>query len=157
MNYRIINGAVSYGADTILEEIDFEIKDKDKIAIVGRNGAGKTTLLKAIINNEMLEEGTSEEKFGVYKQGNPVIGYQKQIDFKDENKTLLDEILDVYKPIIDLEKKIAILEEELKKNTSEQLIKEYSNAREKYEILDGYTYKKEYQTIIRKFRFFQGR
>ena len=36
MNYKIVNGAVSYGADTILEEINFEIKDKDKIAIVGR-------------------------------------------------------------------------------------------------------------------------
>ena len=153
MNYRIINGAVSYGADTILEEIDFEIKDKDKIAIVGRNGSGKTTLLKAIVNNEMLEEGTAEEKFAVYKQGNPTIGYQKQIDFKDESKTLLDEILEVYKPIIDLEKRIAILEEELKQNTSEQLIKEYSNARERYELLDGYTYRKEYQTIIRKFGF----
>ena len=56
MNYRIVNGAVSYGADTILEEIDIEIKEKDKIAIVGRNGAGKTTLLNAIINNDMLEK-----------------------------------------------------------------------------------------------------
>ncbi len=41
MNYRIINGAVSYGIDTILEEINFEINEKDKIAIVGRNGARK--------------------------------------------------------------------------------------------------------------------
>ena len=153
MNYRIVNGAVSYGAETILEEINIEIKEKDKIAIVGRNGSGKTTLLKSIVNNEMLEEGTGEEKFGVYKQGNPVIGYQKQIDFEDENKTLLDEILEVYKPIIELEKKIARLEEELKQNTNDALIKEYSNARDRYEMLDGYTYKKEYQTVIRKFGF----
>ena len=41
MNYRIINGAISYGIDTILEEINFEINEKDKIAIVGRNGARK--------------------------------------------------------------------------------------------------------------------
>ena len=41
MNYRIINGAVSYGIDTILEEINFEINEKDKIAIVGRNGTRK--------------------------------------------------------------------------------------------------------------------
>ena len=44
MNYRIVNGSVSYGADTILEEINFEIKNKEKIAIVGRNGSGKSTL-----------------------------------------------------------------------------------------------------------------
>ena len=61
MNYKIINGSVSFGADTILEEINFEIKDKDKIAIVGRNGAGKSTLLNSIINNNMLEEGIGED------------------------------------------------------------------------------------------------
>ena len=83
MNYRIVNGAISYGADTILEEINFDIQEKDKIAIVGNNGAGKTTLLKVIVNNEMLEEGIGEEKFGIYKQGNPVIGYLKQIEFEN--------------------------------------------------------------------------
>ena len=62
MNYKIINGSISYGAETILEEINFEIKDKEKIAIVGKNGSGKTTLLKAIINNDMLEEGIGEKK-----------------------------------------------------------------------------------------------
>ena len=54
MNFRIVNGSISYGAETILEEINFEIREKDKIAIVGRNGSGKTTLLKAIVDNSML-------------------------------------------------------------------------------------------------------
>ena len=63
MNYKIINGSISYGAETILEEINFEIKEKDKIAIVGKNGSGKTTLLKSIVNNDMLEEGIGEAKF----------------------------------------------------------------------------------------------
>lgn len=152
MNYRIVNGAVSYGADTILEEIDIEIKEKDKIAIVGRNGAGKTTLLNAIINNDMLEEGIGEEKFNVFKQGNPVIGYLKQIEF-NENNTLLDEVLKAYKPIIELEKRIKVLEEELKQSTDEKLIETYTSARDRYELIGGYTYKKEYQTIIRKFGF----
>ena len=39
MNYSIVNGSVSYGAETILEEINFEINEKEKIAIVGKNGA----------------------------------------------------------------------------------------------------------------------
>ena len=50
MNYRITNGSVSYGAETILEEINFEVKGNEKVAIVGRNGSGKSTLLKAIVN-----------------------------------------------------------------------------------------------------------
>lgn len=106
MNYTIINGAVEFGAETILEEINFEIKGKDKIAVVGRNGAGKSTLLKAIINNEMLTEGIGEAKFSIYKEGSPVIGYLKQIEFEDDSVTMLDELLKVYKPIIDLENKI---------------------------------------------------
>lgn len=51
MNYRITNGSISYGAETILEEINFEVKGNEKLAIVGRNGSGKSTLLKAIVNN----------------------------------------------------------------------------------------------------------
>lgn len=153
MNYRITNGSISYGAETILEEINFEVKGNEKIAIVGRNGSGKSTLLKAIINNEILEEGIGEEKFNIYKEGNPVIGYLKQIEFDDDNITMLDEILKVYKPITDLEKKINKLVEKMQNDTSEELVKEYSKANERYEILDGYTYKKEYETAINKFGF----
>lgn len=153
MNYRITNGSVSYGAETILEEIDFEVKGNEKVAIVGRNGSGKSTLLKAIVNNELLEEGIGQEKFNIYKEGNPVIGYLKQIEFEDDNITMLDEILKVYKPIIDLEEKINQLVEKMQSDTSEDLVQEYSESNEKYEILEGYTYKKEYETAINKFGF----
>ena len=153
MNYTIINGAIEFGAETILEEINLEIKGKDKIAIVGRNGAGKSTLLKAIVDNTMLTEGIGEEKFNIYKEGNPVFGYLKQIDFEDESVTMLEEILKVYKPVIDLENKMQLLLEEMQNNKSEELAKEYSKALERYEFLDGYTYKKEYETVINKFGF----
>ena len=153
MNYKIINGAISYGAETILEEINFEIKDKEKIAIVGRNGAGKTSLLKALIDNEMLEEGISEEKFGIYKQGSPKIGYLKQIEFENSSNTMLEEILTVYEPIIKLENKISKLEARLQLESNENIIKSYSEALEKYDFEGGYTYKKEYETAIKKFGF----
>ena len=153
MNYRIVNGSISYGAETILEEINFEIKEKDKIAIVGRNGAGKTTFLNAIIDNEILEEGIGEEKFHVYKQGNPVIGYLKQMNFENSNKTMLEEILEVYEPILNLESRIQEKEKALQENTDEKLIKEYTNTLEQYEIQGGYLYKKEYEIAIKKFGF----
>ncbi len=153
MNYRITNGAVSYGAETILEEINFEVKGKQKVAIVGRNGSGKSTLLKAIIDNELLSEGIGTEKFNIYKEGKPVIGYLKQIDFEDDNITMLDEILKVYKEIIDLEKKIENIVIEMQNNKSEDLAKEYSKLQDRYEFLEGYTYKKEYETAIKKFGF----
>ena len=153
MNYRIVNGAISYGAETILEEINFEIKEKEKIAIVGRNGAGKTSLLKAIINNEMLEAGIGEEKFGIYKQGSPQIGYLKQIAFEDTSKTMLEEILKVYEPIIKLEEKISKLEAKLQEESNDELIKNYTESLDRYEFEGGYTYKKEYETAIKKFGF----
>lgn len=153
MNYRIVNGSVSYGADTILEEINFEIKNKEKIAIVGRNGSGKSTLLKAIIDNELLSEGIGTEKFAIYKEGNPSIGYLKQIEFQDDSITMLDEILKIYKEIISVENKIEVLVKKMQENSSEEFAKEYSRLQDRYELLDGYTYKKEYETAISKFGF----
>ena len=153
MNYRITNGSISYGAETILEEINFEIKEKDKIAIIGRNGAGKTTFLNALIDNDILEEGIGEDKFHVYKQGNPVIGYLKQMNFENSNKTMLEEILEVYEPLLNLEEKIQEKEKSLQDQTDEKTIKEYTNALEQYEIQGGYLYKKEYETAIKKFGF----
>lgn len=153
MNYRIVNGSVSYGADTILEEINFEIKNKEKIAIVGRNGSGKSTLLKAIIDNELLSEGIGTEKFNIYKEGNPSIGYLKQIDFENESLSLLDEILKEYKEITSIENKMEQLLIKMQENPSEELAKEYSKMQDRYELLDGYTYKKEYETAISKFGF----
>ena len=155
MNYRITNGAISYGANTILEEINFEIHEKDKIAIVGNNGSGKTTLLKSIIDNEMLEEGIGEEKFEIQKQGKPTIGYLKQIAFEDLNHTFLEEIVQVYNPIIQLENKINSLQQQLQTQSDEKLIKEYTESLERYEVIGGYTYKKEYETAIKKFGFNQ--
>ena len=153
MNYKITNGSINYGAETIIEEINFEIKDKEKIAIVGRNGSGKTSFLKSLIDNEMLEEGIGENKFSIYKQGINEIGYLKQIDFEDTSTTMLDEILKVYKPIIQLEQKINKLENKLQESSSQELIQDYTESLEKYEFFGGYTYKKEYETAIKKFGF----
>ena len=153
MNYKITNGSITFGAETIIEEINFEIKEKDKIGIVGRNGSGKTTLLKSLIDNSMLEEGIGEEKFNIIKQGNIEIGYLKQINFEDSTSTMLEEILKVYEPIIKLEEKISKLAEKLQTDSSQELIKEYTNSLERFEILNGYTYKKEYEIAIKKFGF----
>lgn len=153
MNYIITNGSVSYGAETILEEINFNIKGKEKIAIVGRNGSGKSTLLKVLINNELLSEGVGTDKFSVYKESVKEIGYLKQIDFEDDNITMLDEILKVYQDIIDLEKKLENLVIKMQSDSSEELAKEYSKTHDRYEFLEGYTYKKEYETAINKFGF----
>ncbi|HJJ17036.1 MAG TPA: ABC-F family ATP-binding cassette domain-containing protein [Bacilli bacterium] len=153
MEYKIINGAVTYQQNTVLEEINFEIKDKDKIAIVGRNGCGKTTLLKSLINNELLETGLANENLKIIKIGNPTIGYQQQNTFSNLNITLIDEILKNYKQLINMEKKIKYLEEQLKTDDAIKFIDEYTTMLEKYKLNGGYEYKKEYELALLKFGF----
>ena len=153
MLIKIINGSVRFGADTILESINFEIKDKQKIAIVGRNGSGKTTLLKSIIGDIELEEGNGEEKFQVIREGGPKIGYIKQENICNENNTLLDEVLECYKDILSIENKIKKIENDMEYSYSDDILNEYHHLMEQYKYMDGYTYKKEYEIAIGKFGF----
>ena len=157
MNYKIQNGAISFGDNTLLEEINFEVNDTDKIAIVGRNGCGKTTFLKALIDNDMFEEGIGENKFQIIRQNNLSIGYLRQIQFSSEDITMEEEIRSVYKEIIELEEKLKVVQKQMEENTdnkqAELLASTYTKTLERFEMLEGYTYKKEYETAILKFGF----
>ena len=153
MEYKIINGAITFGNKTILEEINFEINKNDKIAIIGRNGSGKTSLLNALINNEMLETGLGTEELQIIKVGKPTIGYQEQHAFSDLSITLLDEILKVYEDIIKLKKKIEEIEYKLETNATSELLEYYTNCLENYKLIGGYTYQKEYEIALLKFGF----
>ena len=62
MRYQIRHALVQYGADTIIEDVNFEIRDREKIAVVGRNGCGKTTLLKLISGEIEMSNLDSDEK-----------------------------------------------------------------------------------------------
>ncbi len=153
MNFKVTNGSIELDGEAILEEVNIEIKDKEKIAIVGRNGAGKSTLLRSIVDNSMFTDGIGRETFNIMKEGSPVIGYLKQMEIEDSSCTMLDEILKVYKPITDLEKKIDRLLQEMQVNSSEEIAKEYSKLMDRFDFLGGYVYKKEYETAIAKFGF----
>lgn len=153
MYYKITNGAVSFGDNMVLENINFEIKDKEKIAIVGRNGSGKSTLLKAIMGKVELEEGTGENEFSVSQSGQLNIGYLEQISFPDSNEKMLNEILKVYTPLFKMEEKMQSLLKTIEANPDEKNINKYTELMEEYERLGGYTYKKEYESMLKAFGF----
>ncbi len=153
MYLKITNAGVSINEKTILEEINLEIKEKSHIAVIGRNGAGKTTLLKALINNDLFENGVGEDKFNIFVSGKFEIGYLSQFNNINEDKTLLEEILNIYKNIIDLEKNIERIEEKLVNGASEKEIENYEELLEKYKLIGGYEYKKEYSTALINFGF----
>ena len=153
MKYQIINGAITFGNNTILEEINFTINKSDRIAIVGRNGSGKTSLLKSLVDNDMLESGIGFDYLRIVKIGKPSIGYQEQHAFSNLDVTLLDEILKVYKDITNLENKIKKLEDKMISNATSETILEYTDCIERYKLIGGYTYKKEYEVALNKFGF----
>lgn len=153
MKYQIINGAITFGNNTIREEINFTINKSDRIAIVGRNGSGKTSLLKSLVDNDMLESGIGLDDLRIVKIGKPSIGYQEQHAFSNLDVTLLDEILKVYKDITNLENKIKKLEDKMISNATSETILEYTDCIERYKLIGGYSYKKEYEVALNKFGF----
>lgn len=153
MYLNVTNAEVSILDKTILESVNLEIKDKDRIAIIGRNGAGKTTLLKALIDNSLFEPGVGEEKFNIFKSGKFEIGYLNQNNKINEDNTLEEELLSVYASILKLEDKKNKLESKLEIGATPSEIEEYELVLEQYKNEGGYTYKKEYLTAITKFGF----
>ena len=152
MKYVIKNGAVSINGETILESINLEINEKSHIGIVGKNGAGKTTLLQCIVNNSLLEEGTDDTSFQVIKQGNPSIGYLRQIELNDNN-TMLEEVRKPFRDIIKIEDRLEELVREMNTKDDIKLVEEYTSLEEKFQNMGGYTYRKEYEILIKKFGF----
>lgn len=152
MRIEIINGSVEYDGNTVLSEINFSVSDKEKIALVGRNGSGKTSILKCISGEVPLVSGTGDEKFSFSISGAPKIGYLQQVSLNDE-LTLRQEILSVYKDVVGLENKLQNLLDKMSENPSDENVGAYSRAMERFENIGGYLYKKEYLTAVSKFGF----
>lgn len=164
MLYQINNGAVELGAEVILRKVNFEIRDTEKIAVVGRNGCGKTTLLKLIAGELELLKRDSDEDVFIAKAGNPQIGYLKQMAFDHPAITLDEEIRKVFRPILAMQERMEILLDKMNEEgksaaMDEELhakeIKEYTTLQEEFESIGGYYYEKEYDTMLRQFGFTQ--
>ncbi|MDD6338868.1 MAG: ABC-F type ribosomal protection protein [Butyrivibrio sp.] len=153
MLYQISNASVSFGDEDILDSINFEIRDREKIAIVGRNGCGKTTLLKLISGEIEFTKRDSDEDVFIAKSGNPEIGYLKQIAFEDPELSMESEIRKVFRSIEDMKKKLDGMAIALETDHSERAIKEYTDFEDYFTSIGGYYYEKEYETLIHKFGF----
>ena len=149
MKLMIENGAVELNGEMILSSINFEIHDSQHTAIVGRNGSGKTTLVKAIIDNSMLSEGIDDVPLKIEKSKNLKIGYLEQIKL-DEELTLYQEISKSFDNLIKMEKEIEELSTRLDNDNN---ILKYSELLDRFNILGGYTYKSEIESMIRSFGF----
>ncbi|WP_296645590.1 ABC-F family ATP-binding cassette domain-containing protein [Romboutsia sp. 13368] len=144
----------SFGIDSILENVSFTVNEYDKIGIIGINGTGKTTLFKIISGIYGYDSGD------IYTSKDCEIGYLEQnTNFHSEN-TILEEVLEVFKDLIEMEKYIRNLEHKIAEEsantnstTLEKLMNEYSHKLELFADKNGYGYKSEAKGVLKGLGF----
>ena len=153
MRYQIRHALVQYGADTILQDVNFEVHDNEKIAIVGRNGCGKTTLLKLIAGDIQMNNLDSDEECGISMAGKQEIGFLRQVNFAEKEVTVEEEIKKTFAPVFECEKRMNELEEKMKTSDDRQLMNEYDGLQRKMEALRGYSWRQDMEIMFQRFGF----
>lgn len=142
-----------FGIDLILKDISFTVNIGDKVGLIGKNGTGKSTLFKILTSQISYDEGN------IYISKNLNIGYLKQDLNFDNEKTIFEECMIVFKDIIEMEKKIRDLENEISKATDHEskefksLMNLYSNLLDEFNNKNGYGYKSEIRGVLKGLGF----
>ena len=137
-----------FGANTLFKNVNFSIDSNARIGLIGPNGVGKTTLLKIMTGEEEATHGD----FTINK--NIDVGYIAQENDLNENKTIWDEMLSVFTPLINMGKKIRDLQEEMSANPQKKdLLKQYDQLQYGFEQQGGYTYQADIKSILNGFNF----
>ena len=154
MRYQIRNARVQFGADTILNSVNFEIHDTEKIAIVGRNGCGKTTLLRLIAGDIEMSNLDSDESCGITMSGKQNIGFLRQINFTDGDVSVREELEKAFAEVFACEARKKEIEKLLAETEDhKKLLAEYDYLERRIESLHGYSWKKDLETMFQKFGF----
>ncbi len=149
----ITNGNFAFGINIILSVINFEINKGEKLALVGRNGSGKTTLLKLLSGEHELTKLENGEESSIVRAENLSIGCLRQITFDDDSISLEDEVKKAYGQLLEMEGRMSELLVEMEHNPGKAIVREFTELQERYTLLDGYIYRKEYETAISRFGF----
>lgn len=141
-----------YSGTPILENVQFEVKKGERIAVVGRNGAGKSTLLKMIADEIDFDSGE------IHKPQSVVLGYFAQSSHVNSNDTIYNEMLSVFAETIKLkgqleELSLKMAEEDPSSEQYLRIIEQYQNLNHRFELMSGYTYESEINNILNRFKF----
>lgn len=142
----------SFGEKDILRKVSFHIEEHEKAAIVGINGAGKSTLLKIIIGELAADEGIVTISRGAN------VGYLAQHQDLAGAETIYDALLEVKRPLIQMEERIRSLELEMKSAKGGELedkLSEYSRLNHQFELENGYAYKSEITGVLKGLGFLE--
>ena len=140
----------SFGDNHILKRVSFHIEEHEKAAIVGINGAGKSSLLKIIIGQLAPDEGTVTWAKGA------AVGYLAQHQDLDGTETIYDTLLEVKRPILEMEERLRRLELEMNTASGEELesrLSEYSRLNHTFELENGYACRSEITGVLKGLGF----
>lgn len=166
MLYEVKNGTISLSGNVILSHFFFRMCDNEKIGIVGRNGAGKTTLLR-LMDDEISLDYNDDNTIGeIIKSKDYNVGYLKQqlagnekisdksfYGVSDTSQNVYSYLLEAFNKLIEIEKKISKLSDELVSNYNEKKAEELNVLIDTYNYSGGETYIKELKTGFKKFGF----
>lgn len=148
------NISKSYGTDEILKDISFTVEDRDKIGLIGLNGSGKTTLFNILSGETYMDNGK------IYFQKDLKIGYLKQHTNIKSNDSIFDECLKVFEPLIQMEKELRKMEQDMsiegsKSNSTklEKLMNDYAQLMESFNNSNGYGYRSEIKGVLKGLGF----
>ena len=137
-----------FGGNTIFSNISFSVPDNARIGLVGPNGAGKTTLLKIMTGQQEPTSGQFTINKGLK------VGYIAQENGLDEDKTIWDEMLTVFNDLIEKNKKITKMQEQIADHPEDEaLLKRYDQLAYDFEQEGGFTYQAEIKSILNGFNF----
>lgn len=140
----ISNLEKSFGVDKIFENVTFDIKDKEKVGLVGKNGVGKTTLMKIICG---LEEPSNGQ---INRRKSLKVGYLEQVYSYDDDVFAEDVLKLSFSELYTLEEEMKSLQktfDSLKDEELDKAVKKYAVLHDKYELMDGYKIKEKLDKI----------
>lgn len=137
-----------FGATTLFKDINFSIENNARIGLVGPNGVGKTTLLKIMTG----EEESTKGEFTVNKDID--VGYIAQENALDENKSIWDEMITVFAPLIKQGENLTKMQEQIANHPEDSdLLKRYDQMQFDFEQNGGYTYQADIKSVLNGFNF----
>ena len=140
----------SFAGDVLFENINLQVDERDRIALVGKNGAGKSTLLKILVGEE---EPTSGE---INKKKDISLSYLAQDSRFESQNTIYDEMLHVFDDLRTTERQLRQMELEMGEKTGadlDKLMSDYDRLSEEFRQAGGFTYEADIRSILNGFKF----
>lgn len=140
----------SFAGEVLFDNINLQVDERDRIALVGKNGAGKSTLLKILVGEE---EPTSGE---INKKKDISLSYLAQDSRFESENTIYDEMLHVFDDLRRTDKQLRQMELEMGEKSGDELDKlmsDYDHLSENFRQAGGFTYEADIRAILNGFKF----